>query len=139
MDEEELKSIFIAKKSRKTTNKIGELSIVGFSNAVSFDDFKNWFKQSAFNDGCYYCHTHNARSKELYQMQREKHRYDATRGGKRGRRLELDRKDPSLAYDDLKNLVWCCYWCNNAKSNFFSEAEFRPIAEAIGEVLRKIN
>jgi hypothetical protein len=59
-------------------------------------------------------------------------------GGKRGKRLEIDRKDPFMAYDNLDNIVWCCYWCNNAKSNFFNETEFKPIALAIGNSIRKI-
>jgi hypothetical protein len=76
---------------------------------------------------------------QLYQMQRTGLRLDATRGGKRGKRLEIDRRDPRLSYDDINNIVWCCYWCNNAKSNFFTEEEFRPIALAIGEALKKIS
>ncbi len=71
-------------------------------------------------------------------MQRNGIRLDATRGGKRGRRLEIDRINPSLSYDRLENLVWCCYWCNNAKSNFFTKEEFMPIAKIIGEALKKI-
>ena len=71
-------------------------------------------------------------------MQRNGHRADATRGGKRGKRLELDRVNPNLPYDNLDNIVWCCYWCNNAKSNFFTNDEFLPIANAIGNVLRNI-
>jgi hypothetical protein len=62
----------------------------------------------------------------------------ATRGGKRVKRLELDRIDPDLEYDILENIVWCCYWCNNAKSNFFTNEEFKPIALSIGKILREI-
>jgi len=50
----------------------------------------------------------------------------------------LDRKDPKETYDNLDNLVWCCYWCNNAKSNFFTEEEFKPIGKSIGMVLKQI-
>jgi len=140
MEEADLRKIFNTKKSKRTKNKNDEVILsAGFSPDVSFDQFKDWFDQSKFEDGCHYCHTTNTRSAELYTMQRNNKRNDGTRGGKRGKRLELDRADPSLSYDELKNLVWCCYWCNNAKSNFFSELEFKPIAEAIGEVLKKIN
>jgi len=41
-------------------------------------------------------------------------------------------------YDELQNIVWCCYWCNNAKSNFFTKDEFAPIAKEIGKAIKKI-
>lgn len=66
----------------------------------------------------------NEQSFALNQAQLDGRRANATRGGKRGKRLELDHKDPFLHYDNLENIVWCCYWCNNAKSNFFTCEEF---------------
>jgi hypothetical protein len=124
------------KKNKKgiTTTKI----IAGFKT-VTIEQFEEWFNAEVFKKGCHYCGTTNERSLELYQMQRTGLRPDATRGGKRGKRLELDRKNPNLPYDDLKNIVWCCYWCNNAKSNFFTEDEFKPIAIAIGKALNNIH
>lgn len=129
MQEEELKKIFQQKKKSAKNPS-------GFS--CSFENFKNWFNPSIFKKGCYYCGTSNERSLELFNMQLNGQRLDGTRAGKRGRRLELDRKNPSLGYDELDNLVWSCYWCNNAKSNFFSSEEFAPIGKAIGEVLKNI-
>jgi len=125
-----------SKKNKKgiTTTKI----IAGFKK-VTIEQFEEWFNEEVFKKGCHYCGTTNERSLELYQMQRTGLRPDATRGGKRGKRLELDRKNPNLPYDDLKNIVWCCYWCNNAKSNFFTEDEFKPIALAIGKALNNIH
>jgi hypothetical protein len=101
--------------------------------------FEQWYDEKEFLKGCYYCGTTNEISNKLYLSQRGGLRPDATRGGKRGRRLELDRKDPNLPYDRLENIVWCCYWCNNAKSNFFTEEEFKPIAVAIGASLAIIS
>lgn len=134
MDRETLKKIYNAKKQRK--DKKGNI-VEGF-DAVTFEQFAAWFDIKVFEKGCYYCGTTNERSFELYQLQRNKIRPDATRGGKRGRRLEIDRKAPFQPYDNLNNIVWCCYWCNNAKSNFFTEEEFKPIAKAIGEALKKM-
>jgi hypothetical protein len=132
MDEAELKRIFQQKKvkfNKKTGNRIP-----GFEQ-ITFTEFHEWFiNKSQFEKGCYYCGTTNEESIELSQK-----RPEATRGGRRGKRLELDRKNPKESYDDLENVVWCCYWCNNAKSNFFiSEEEFKPIGMAIGEALKKV-
>ncbi|HEV7350965.1 hypothetical protein [Telluribacter sp.] len=131
----ELNKIFKSKK-QKVDKKTGKIT-QGFVNAT-FKDFVKWFDIDVFNQGCHYCGISNDKSYQLYQMQRNGLRPDATRGGKRGKRLELDRKDPYQPYDNLHNVVWCCYWCNNSKSNFFTEGEFRPIAEEIGKALRQI-
>ena len=143
MTKEELKIIFNQKK-QKTERKISKKGIVkekliaGF-NLITFDQFyNNWFNKENFEKGCSYCGTTNKTSEALYKIQQEGLRPDATRGGKRGKRLELDRVNPNLPYDNLNNIVWCCYWCNNAKSNFFSKEEFEPIAKEIGKSIEKI-
>ena len=135
MERHELIKIFKAKKHRNDFKS--KKSVAGFEK-ITVDEFCNWFNKDLFRKGCHYCGTTNERSLELYQMQRTGLRPDATRGGKRGKRLEIDRRDPRLPYDKINNIVWCCYWCNNAKSNFFTEEEFKPIALAIGEALKKI-
>jgi hypothetical protein len=134
MTEKDLKKIFSQKKEK--IDKKGRVT-TGFRN-VTFQEFLEWYNEDVFNEGCKYCQITNSRSLELFQMQRNGIRLDATRGGKRGKRLELDRVNPNLPYDNLDNLVWCCYWCNNAKSNFFTFNEFEPIARVIGNVLRNI-
>ena len=48
----------------------------------------------------------------------------------KGKSLEIDKKDPSGEYE-IKNIVMCCYWCNNAKTDEFSAEEFKPIAQAM--------
>lgn len=129
-----MQKIFKAKQQK--VDKKGK-PVAGFKD-ISFEQFYDWFDIEVFKKGCYYCGTTNDRSFELYQMQRNNVRPDATRGGKRGRRLEIDRKNPFESYDKLNNIVWCCYWCNIAKSNFFTEEEFTPIALVIGKVLRDL-
>jgi hypothetical protein len=142
MTKEELKIIFNQKK-QKIERKISKKGIVkdkliaGF-NLTTFDQFYNWFNKESFEKGCFYCGTTIKTSEALYKIQQDGLRPDATRGGKRGKRLELDRVDPNLPYDNLDNIVWCCYWCNNAKSNFFSKDEFEQIAEEIGKSIKKI-
>lgn len=135
MTTDELKSIYRNKKW--TVDKLTGKETAGFKN-TTLTQFTDWFNQEKFDKGCHYCGTKNEESFFLYNLQRTGLREDGTRGGKRGRRLEIDRKDPFKPYDDLKNLVWCCYWCNNAKSNFFTEEEFHPIAGKIGEAIQQI-
>lgn len=143
MTKEDLKSIFNQKRQKieRKTNKKGvvkEKLIPGF-NLTTFDQFyNNWFSKEIFEKGCFYCGTTNKTSEALYSIQRDGKRTDATRGGKRGKRLELDRINPNLPYDNFENIVWCCYWCNNAKSNFFTKNEFEPIAKEIGRAIKKI-
>ena len=142
MTKEELKIIFNQKRQkfeRKISKKgiVKDKLIAGF-NLTTFDQFYNWYNHETFEKGCYYCGTSSKTSEALYKIQQDGLRPDATRGGKRGKRLELDRVDPNLPYDNLNNIVWCCYWCNNAKSNFFSKAEFLPIAKEIGKSIKKI-
>lgn len=129
-----LKNIYTQKKATLSTK--GKKKD-GFEY-TSFDQFLNWFNQDVFENGCHYCGTTNEESGRLYNFQRNGLRPDATRGGKRGKRLELDRVDPNDSYDNLNNLVWCCYWCNNAKTNFFTAEEFKPIAKEIGNQLKNI-
>lgn len=50
--------------------------------------------------------------------------------GKRGRRLEVDRKRSKDSCSP-KNCVLACYPCNNAKSDVFTYEEFLKIGEAI--------
>jgi hypothetical protein len=57
----------------------------------------------------------------------------------RGYTMEIDRIKPNHEYTK-DNVVLACYWCNNAKSDEFSETEFyEHIGPGIGEVwkLRK--
>lgn len=49
----------------------------------------------------------------------------------RGKSLEIDRKQSNLPYSVIENLSLACYWCNNAKTDTFTEDEFRPIGQAI--------
>ena len=125
----DLRQIYNNKRER--VNKKGQL-LSGFKN-VTFVEFERWFTKSNFDKGCFYCGLTNEQSRKLHEK-----RNSSTRGGKRGKRLELDRINPVLHYDELDNLLWCCYWCNNAKSNFFSNQEFRPIAVEIGKALFNI-
>jgi hypothetical protein len=54
----------------------------------------------------------------------------------RGSTMEIDKRDPSKNYE-TSNLVMSCYWCNNAKTDEFTEEEFLVIAKGIRGVWEK--
>jgi len=64
-------------------------------------------------------------------------KFYAIQSSKRGRGLswEIDRKDPAKSYEE-NNYEFVCYYCNNAKSDVFTEKEFRKnIGPAIGRTI----
>ncbi|HEY0244976.1 MAG TPA: hypothetical protein VGC01_05390 [Mucilaginibacter sp.] len=52
----------------------------------------------------------------------------------RGKTLEIDRKNPNEPYSNIQNLTYSCYWCNNAKTDTFTEEEFLIVGEAISKI-----
>lgn len=96
---------------------------------INIEVFQKWFESK--NGCCDYCGLTTKESLILF------HQYpNSTRGGRRGKRLELDRINPSIKNygQDIENLALACYWCNNAKTNYFTFDEFKKIGEKIKEV-----
>lgn len=123
------------KKRGRPITYIGSVEIRRLYNSkkglrqIDFAKFKNWYESQ--NGCCSYCGLTSFDSAELF------HKYPkATRGGRRGKRLELDRKDSSITNygDDINNLALACYWCNNAKTNYFTYDEFKIIGKKIKEI-----
>lgn len=52
----------------------------------------------------------------------------------RGYIMEIDRRLPNNEYT-TENCVPCCYWCNNAKTDEFTDDEFIPIAKELRKAL----
>ncbi len=100
--------------------------------------FQNWYDSK--NGCCEYCGLKSEESLILF------YKYPvSTRGGRRGKRLELDRINPAIKNygEDINNLALSCYWCNNAKTNYFTYEEFKVIGDKIKEIqqyrINKIN
>ena len=97
---------------------------------IPYTAFEIWYESK--EKKCAYCGITEQESELLFN------RYPGrTRGGRRGKSLELERKVPSSLYDDLGNFDLACYWCNNAKSNYFTIEEFTEIAQTIARVNKK--
>ena len=98
---------------------------------ISFNDFYKWYLSK--DKKCVYCDITEQEIKQLLASGRLKTKRIATRGKK----LELDRKEPDLPYDDLDNLVFACYWCNNAKTDTFTSVEFKQVGEVFKSIWKK--
>ncbi len=95
---------------------------------VTFPVFYDWY--IAQKRSCGYCGITEAEITSLLAAGLLTTKRLATRG----RRLELDRRHPDAAYDDLENLTLACYWCNNAKTDTFTAEEFVEVGRAFAKV-----
>lgn len=95
---------------------------------LDFWDFHKWFTSA--EQKCHYCGITPEEIMNLYDNDLLTTKRIVTRG----KSLEIERLEPNKTYEDINNLVLCCYWCNNAKTDEFTVEEFKPI----GKVMRKI-
>ena len=98
------------------------------------DTFEKVFPRKEFEDfldekkECHYCHI----NKEQIDVLIEKRKLNKKKHT-RGWSLEIDRIKPNHEYTRA-NCVWCCYWCNNAKTDEFSYDEFIKIGDVIKSI-----
>lgn len=87
---------------------------------------QNNFQERFFTEPrkCVYCGIKEEQLKDLCKQ---------TKRSGRGDRLEYDRINDEKDYA-IDNVVLACYWCNNAKSDEYSPAEFKEIARGINRV-----
>ena len=93
---------------------------------TDFKIFQKWLEGAPKK--CFYCDITEAEIEKLYTIDKPLTKRS------RGKKLEIDRKEPSRNYEDLSNLVFACYWCNNAKTDTFSVEEFKPIGREIKRI-----
>ena len=99
---------------------------------ISLAEFQALFAHSGHELACAYCHITEAQFKQLV----DRGQVQTKRLRTRGTTFELDCRVPELGYK-AGNVVVCCYWCNNAKSDEFSPEEFQPVADALARVWRE--
>ena len=76
---------------------------------------------------CYYC---GIEEKDFFRI------WGKFYGGKtRGQKLEVDRRDNEKGYT-LENCVLACSICNNAKSDKFTDEEFKKVGKSIKQIWR---
>lgn len=103
-----------------------------FYKNLSLEEFKDFYHEDDYTDRkCDYCSLSEI---EISQLIRDDKIF-SKRLFQRGRSMEVDRKD-SLQEYSINNIVLCCYWCNNAKTDEFSYDEFKFIGKSFKEIWR---
>lgn len=97
-----------------------------FPQIMSIEGFEKLIDQ----ESCYYC---DITLGEIEKLGKQK---KLRKKNLRGWVLEIDRLKPNYEYFK-ENCVMSCYWCNNAKTDEFSESEFKQIGKVIREIFRK--
>lgn len=112
--------------------KVRQLCIRKGIEERNYKSFYNWYISTP--RVCHYCGI-NEVDLEFYFENLDTINKRPTRG----KTLEIDRLNPLISdYNIIDNLVFSCYICNNAKSDFFSEEQFRSIGLEIGKTLSSI-
>jgi len=96
-----------------------------FPIVFPYEEFKGFITS---RNECEYCHITVEKIHALIDGQLLNKKKDT-----RGWSLEIDRKKPNYEYTK-ENCVWCCYWCNNAKTDEFSYDEFKKIGVVIKSI-----
>jgi 5-methylcytosine-specific restriction endonuclease McrA len=90
--------------------------------------FYEWYRDQ--DKKCHYCKTPETVLKELFEKELSTKR-------KRGKSLELERKNSTINEYSPENCVLACYFCNNHKSDILSEADhIEYFAKPIGQFLK---
>ena len=116
-----------SEEERETLSKIRQIWTKKCTT-IDFWDFHKWY--TIADRQCNYCNITEPEIKALI----DKEQIHTKRLTTRGRTLEIERRKPNKPYDDTDNLVFCCYWCNNAKTDEFTEKEFEKIGSCIADI-----
>jgi len=95
---------------------------------IEFDHFKKWYEEA--DKKCFYCELTENEMKELWERDSQLTKRN------RGKKLEIERLEPNIKYSNVSNLVFSCYWCNNAKTDTFTKEEFIKVGKVIKEIWR---
>jgi len=98
----------------------------------SKEEFLNWYSEN-LDLGCYYCGIEietqisiierGKLSSNRFFTYKYKNKIGVEKYGTRGKSFEVDRKNPKGPYS-IDNCVLCCYFCNNDKSDVFTESQY---------------
>lgn len=112
--------------------KVRQLCIRKGIEEKNYKSFYNWYISTP--RVCYYCDISEIDIEFFFE-----NLDTINKRPTRGKTLEIDRLNPLITdYNNIDNLVFSCYICNNAKSDFFSEEQFRSIGLEIGKTLTSI-
>lgn len=100
----------------------------GISSFENFYDFKEWYQENVQDKSCFYCGiTEKQSQKIIHEGILTSLRFPIygvfSKGVNRGYWLEIDRKNPTGFYS-RENCVPSCYFCNNDKSDVFTDDQY---------------
>lgn len=117
---------FYHKLNNKAIGRIYEASENGVYATTYSSDMKerdnkltwDYFVEMMIESNCYYCGI------SMFQINELRNRDQIITKRFRGYSMEIDQRDPYDHYTD-ENCVPSCYWCNNAKTDEFTDDEFK--------------
>ena len=101
----------------------------------SKEEFLEWYKKQPKK--CCYCGVKEEYLKKYFNQENEQYK----EARQRGQYLEIERIVTAPKTKNIyskENCALVCYICNNAKSDFLSPINFKPIAKGINEFWKKI-
>jgi 5-methylcytosine-specific restriction endonuclease McrA len=98
---------------------------------LDFWDFHKWYIESERK--CFYCGISDDEIDTLINNKKIVTEKLVTRG----KCLEIERRLPNLAHETVNNLIFTCFWCHNAKTDEFTDVEFRAIGKEIAGIWRQ--
>lgn len=127
-------SIFKKYSNKKSSSK---------SNEFKFNNFEEFYKcYNNENNKCCYCGVEEKYLEEYFNQKNiQYYRDDEDKARQRGQSLELERIITSGYEKNVyskDNCALACYICNNAKSDFLSAKNFKPIAKGINIFWNKL-
>jgi hypothetical protein len=110
------------------------------SDFIDLFDFRDWYDNKP--KVCFYCGLTEQESQEIvHNGLLTSNRFPLNgitgRGINRGYWLEIDRKNPRGIYS-RENCELSCYFCNNDKSDVFTDIQYRAFNENRPEFLRQL-
>jgi hypothetical protein len=103
-----------------------------FEKILNRNTFIKKFGEDKLDRCCNYCDVHESQ----IDLLKENDYIYTKRSYCKGQTMEVDQKDAYKGYN-IENIVFCCYWCNNAKTDEFTFEEFMPIANEIKKIWQK--
>lgn len=86
---------------------------------INFAEFFHWYKEQPRK--CFYCEIEESILFDLY----DNGILSSKRGTKRGKSLEIERRNSTNNYYSKENCVMACYFCNNHKSDIITEIDHK--------------